>query len=170
MGLAEAAGLKVDDGVVVDEHLQASAPGVFAAGDVASAWHPHYRRRLRVEHWANASTRASRPARTPSAGPRPTPGCRTSSPTSTTSAWSTSATGSPDDAVVVRGDRDARELIAFWQRDGVVTAAMNVNVWDVVEDLKAIVAEPLRRCRAPGRPGRRPGRPGAPMTGHGTGR
>ena len=28
----------------------------------------------------------------------------------------------------------------FWHRDGVVTAAMNVNVWDVVEDLKAVVA------------------------------
>jgi 3-phenylpropionate/trans-cinnamate dioxygenase ferredoxin reductase subunit len=41
---------------------------------------------------------------------------------------------------VVRGDRAQREFIAFWQRDGVVTAAMNVNVWDVVDDLRAIVA------------------------------
>ena len=48
--------------------------------------------------------------------------------------------GRPDDAVVVRGSLADREFIAFWQRDGVVTAAMNVNVWDVVEDLKAIVA------------------------------
>ena len=32
-----------------------------------------------------------------------------------------------------------REFIAFWHRDGIVTAAMNVNVWDVVEDLKAII-------------------------------
>jgi 3-phenylpropionate/trans-cinnamate dioxygenase ferredoxin reductase subunit len=40
---------------------------------------------------------------------------------------------------VIRGNRDKREFIAFWLRDGVVTAAMNVNVWDVVEDLKAIV-------------------------------
>jgi hypothetical protein len=30
--------------------------------------------------------------------------------------------------------------VAFWHRDGVVSAAMNVNVWDVVDDLKAIVA------------------------------
>ncbi len=52
--LAVAAGLKVDNGIVVDEHLQSSAPGVYAAGDVASAWHPHYGRHLRVEHWANA--------------------------------------------------------------------------------------------------------------------
>jgi 3-phenylpropionate/trans-cinnamate dioxygenase ferredoxin reductase subunit len=43
-----------------------------------------------------------------------------------------------------RGDVDAREFIAFWHRDGVVTAAMNVDVWDVVEDLKAIVAADRR--------------------------
>ena len=44
-----------------------------------------------------------------------------------------------DDAVAVRGDLNAREFIAFWHRHGNVTAAMNVNVWDVVEELKAIV-------------------------------
>ena len=52
--LAAAAGLKVDNGIVVDELLQTSAPGVYAAGDVASAWHPHYGQHLRVEHWSNA--------------------------------------------------------------------------------------------------------------------
>lgn len=46
----------------------------------------------------------------------------------------------PDDAVVVRGSLADREFIAFWHRNGIVTAAMNMNVWDVVEDLKAIVA------------------------------
>ena len=40
----------------------------------------------------------------------------------------------------MRGDLDARQFVAFWHRDGVVTAAMHVNVWDVVEDLKAVVA------------------------------
>jgi 3-phenylpropionate/trans-cinnamate dioxygenase ferredoxin reductase component len=44
------------------------------------------------------------------------------------------------DDLVVRGDLDAPEFVAFWHRDGVVSAAMNVNVWDVVDDLKAIVA------------------------------
>jgi 3-phenylpropionate/trans-cinnamate dioxygenase ferredoxin reductase subunit len=48
--------------------------------------------------------------------------------------------GDPDDAVVVRGSLADREFIAFWHRDGAVTAAMNVNVWDVAEDLEAIVA------------------------------
>ena len=69
----------------------------------------------------------------------PTTGCHISSPINTTSAWSTSATPIPDDAVVVRGSLADREFIAFWQRDGAVTAAMNVNVWDVVDDLKAMI-------------------------------
>jgi 3-phenylpropionate/trans-cinnamate dioxygenase ferredoxin reductase subunit len=138
-GLAEAAGLEVDDGVVVDEHLQASAPGVFAAGDVASAWHPHYRRRLRVEHWANALNQGL------TAGANAVGGSEayTRLPYFFSDQYDLGLEyvghGSPDDDVVIRGDRDARELIAFWHRDGVVTAAMNVNVWDVVEDLKAVV-------------------------------
>lgn len=52
--LARAARLTVDNGIVVDQELRASAPDVFAAGDVASAWHPRYGRNLRVEHWDNA--------------------------------------------------------------------------------------------------------------------
>ncbi len=42
-GLAQAAGLEVDDGILVDEALRSSAPNVFAAGDVARAWHPFSR-------------------------------------------------------------------------------------------------------------------------------
>ena len=47
-------GFRVDNGIVVDQYLETSVAGVYAAGDVANAWHPHYKRRLRVEHWANA--------------------------------------------------------------------------------------------------------------------
>ena len=52
--LADNAGLKVDNGILVDEKLQTSAPNVFAAGDVAIAQHPFYGERLRLEHWSNA--------------------------------------------------------------------------------------------------------------------
>ena len=139
VGLAEAAGLKVDNGIVVDEHLESSAPGVYAAGDVASAWHPHYRQRLRVEHWANALNQGVTAGTNAAGGTE----IYTRLPYFFSDQFDLGLEyvgySEPGDTVVVRGNRDEREFIAFWQRDGVVTAAMNVNIWDVVEDLKEIV-------------------------------
>ena len=61
--LAREAALETDNGIVVDEQLRTSAPDVFAAGDVANAWHPFYGRRIRVEHWANALNQGPAAAR-----------------------------------------------------------------------------------------------------------
>ena len=60
-----------------------------------SAWHPHYRRHCASSTGPTPSTRGRRPVPTPPVAPRPTRGCPTSSPTSTTSAWSTSASAGP---------------------------------------------------------------------------
>jgi 3-phenylpropionate/trans-cinnamate dioxygenase ferredoxin reductase component len=54
--LAEAAGIKTDDGVVVDAMLQTSAPGVYAVGDIASYWQQALGINRRVEHEDNAKT------------------------------------------------------------------------------------------------------------------
>ena len=83
--LAEAAGLPVRDGVLVNEQLEAvGATGVYAAGDVAAAWHPRYQTYLRVEHWANALNQGPAAARNMLGVPPPTRDCPTSTPTSTT--------------------------------------------------------------------------------------
>ena len=138
--LAVSGGLVVDNGVVVDDRLRSSAPGVYAAGDVASAWHAHYGRHLRVEHWANAVEQGG------TAGGNAAGGSvrYTTLPYFFSDQYDLGMEyvghADPGDAVVVRGDLAAREFIAFWHRDATLTAAMTVNIWDVVDDLKALVA------------------------------
>jgi 3-phenylpropionate/trans-cinnamate dioxygenase ferredoxin reductase component len=123
----------------VDQYLEANVDGLYAAGDVANAWHEHYRRHLRVEHWANALHQGATAGR--NAAGRHEVYDRLPYFFSDQYDLGMEYVGHAgrDDAVAVRGDLDAREFIAFWHHDGIVTAAMNVNVWDVVDDLKAIV-------------------------------
>jgi len=54
VSLAEEAGIKIDDGIVVDEHLLTSSPDIYAAGDVVNFFHPGLGERVRVEHEDNA--------------------------------------------------------------------------------------------------------------------
>ena len=170
--LAEAAGLHVEDGVVVDAHLRSSNPHVLAVGDIARAHHPFLGTHVRVEHWANALNQPATAAATIVGRRRALrQAARTSSPTSSTSAWSTSGTSAPHgyDEVVVRGDLQGRELIAFWRREGRVLAGMNVNVWDVVDDVQALIRSRARdRPRPAGRPGRAAG--GPPLAARASGR
>jgi 3-phenylpropionate/trans-cinnamate dioxygenase ferredoxin reductase subunit len=137
--LAARADMRVENGIVTDEHLETSVPGIYAAGDVANAWHPHYGHHLRVEHWANALNQGTTAGRN-AAGTRE---AYTRLPYFFSDQYDLGMEyvghADPGDSVTIRGDLDSREFIAYWHRDGVVTAAMNVNVWDVVEDLKAIV-------------------------------
>jgi 3-phenylpropionate/trans-cinnamate dioxygenase ferredoxin reductase subunit len=134
-----APGLRVENGIVVDERLATNVDGIYAAGDVANAWHPHFRRHLRVEHWANALNQGVTAGR--NAAGKGDVYARL--PYFFSDQYDLGMEyvghGRPGDAVVVRGDLEAREFVAFWHRDGDVTAAVNVNVWDVVDDLKALV-------------------------------
>jgi 3-phenylpropionate/trans-cinnamate dioxygenase ferredoxin reductase component len=135
--LAQAAGLEVDNGIVVDEQLRTSAPNVFAAGDVANAWHPFYGRRIRVEHWANALNQGPAAARamlgeTVSYDRIP---YFFSDQYDVGMEYSGYAT--QWDEVVFRGERERGEFVAFWLKGGRVVAGMNISVWDVNEHVQA---------------------------------
>jgi 3-phenylpropionate/trans-cinnamate dioxygenase ferredoxin reductase component len=136
----------VANGIRVDARLRTSDERVFAAGDVANADHPLIGAPIRVEHWANALH--SGPAAAQAMLGRAVSydripyfftdqydlGCEYAGYT-TPSSW---------DEVVFRGDPaviagKAPEFIAFSLGAGRVLAAMNVNVWDVQDDLQALI-------------------------------
>jgi 3-phenylpropionate/trans-cinnamate dioxygenase ferredoxin reductase component len=139
--LAERAGIVLDNGIVVDDHLQTNVPGVFAAGDVANAHHPFYGEPIRIEHWANALNQGPAAARSMLGHS----GAYERLPyffsdqydvgmeyTGFARAW---------DRVVFRGDPATREFIAFWIAEDRVVAGMNVNVWDVTDSIKRLISE-----------------------------
>jgi 3-phenylpropionate/trans-cinnamate dioxygenase ferredoxin reductase subunit len=138
--LAADGGLAVDDGVVVDCHLESSVPGIFAAGDLARAWHPRYGQHLRVEHWANAIAQGTTAGRN-AAGEREV---ADHLPYFFSDQYDLGLEyvghHTPGDEVIVRGDLEGRRFVVFWHRNEIVTAAMHVNTWDLIDDLKALVA------------------------------
>jgi NADPH-dependent 2,4-dienoyl-CoA reductase/sulfur reductase-like enzyme len=139
VGLAAAAGLDVDNGVVTDHALRASAPDVFAAGDVAASFHPLFGRHVRVEHWANALNGGPAAARS-MLGQDIT---YDRVPYFFTDQYDLgmeySGLGGPGDTVVTRGTPEDGAFIAFWMQDGRVTAGMNVNVWDVTDPIQELI-------------------------------
>jgi NADPH-dependent 2,4-dienoyl-CoA reductase/sulfur reductase-like enzyme len=54
VGVLDGSGLALDNGVVVNERFETSAPAVYAAGDVANFFDPLFDRQRRIEHWSNA--------------------------------------------------------------------------------------------------------------------
>ncbi|WP_027947260.1 NAD(P)/FAD-dependent oxidoreductase [Amycolatopsis taiwanensis] len=140
--LARLAGLEVSDdgGISVDATLRTAAPDVYAAGDIASQFHPRLDRRVRVEHWSNAKDQGTHVAGNLLGAQEP----YLASPFFFSDQYDLGCEyrglANPDtDELVVRGDLRSREFIAFWLADGAVRAAMNVNVWDDTAALKSLV-------------------------------
>jgi 3-phenylpropionate/trans-cinnamate dioxygenase ferredoxin reductase subunit len=133
--LAAQAGLDIDNGVLVDEHCETSAPDVYAIGDVANFYHPLFRERMRIEHWQHAQHHAKVAAENMT-------GLQTSY-TEVPWVWSDQydvnlqVTGrpSPTDDVHLRGDVEGRCFSAVLTKNGEVTAAVAVNR---AEDVRAI--------------------------------
>ncbi|MDQ1010926.1 3-phenylpropionate/trans-cinnamate dioxygenase ferredoxin reductase subunit [Streptomyces sp. V4I23] len=149
--LAEGAGLALADrahggGIAVDASLRTSDPDIYAAGDVAAAQHPLIGARLRVEHWANALNGGPAAARAMLG--QPVTYDRVpyffSDQYDLGMEYSGWAPPGSYDQVVLRGDVGKREFIAFWLSGGRVLAGMNVNVWDVTENVQQLIRSKAR--------------------------
>jgi 3-phenylpropionate/trans-cinnamate dioxygenase ferredoxin reductase subunit len=142
--LAARAGLALGDGILVDGYLRTSAPGVFAAGDVAAARHPFYGERIRVEHWANALRQGPVAARNMLGAGEVYDSLPYFFSDQYEVGMEYSGLARTWDRVVFRGDPASREFIAFWLAGDRLLAGMNAGVWDVVDPIQRLV-----RDRAP---------------------
>jgi 3-phenylpropionate/trans-cinnamate dioxygenase ferredoxin reductase component len=137
--LAQRAGLKTENGILVDAHLRTSHGNVFAAGDVANAEHPFYGRRIRVEHWDNAINQGEAAARSMLGSREPYKRIPYFFSDQYEVGMEYVGHATEWDEVVYRGDVAAREFIAFWLKDERLVAGMNVNVWDVSDQLRELI-------------------------------
>jgi len=153
-GLAARAGLEIGNGVLTDDALRTSDPNIFAAGDIANSFHPLLGRRVRVEHWANALNGGPAAARSmlgQSVRYDPVPYFYSDQYDLGMECAGLPSPGTYDQ-VLYRGDPDPStglEFIAFWLSGGIVVAGMNVNVWDVNDDIQAVIrsARPVDPAR-----------------------
>ncbi|UMG94748.1 FAD-dependent oxidoreductase [Nocardioides sp. TF02-7] len=145
-GLASAAGLPTDGGVLVDARLRAADPHVYAAGDVARHDHPLLGR-VRVEHWDNAREQGAHAARTMLGDDRAYDRLPFFFSDQFDIGMEYVGHVGPDgyDEVVVRGDTGALRFTALWLRGGRVVAGMHVNDWDATDAIRRLVGS--------GRPG-----------------
>jgi 3-phenylpropionate/trans-cinnamate dioxygenase ferredoxin reductase component len=142
--LAELAGLKIGNGIVVDEHLRTSDPDIFAAGDIAHTYNPRLGRHIRVEHWANARRQGVIAAKAMLG--QNTVDVRPSYFFTDQYDLGMEYTGDIGpagyDRVIFRRHADPGQMIVFWLHEQRVQAGMNINIWDIAEDIERLIQSP----------------------------
>jgi 3-phenylpropionate/trans-cinnamate dioxygenase ferredoxin reductase subunit len=139
--LAQAGGIHCDNGVVTDECLRSSVPGIWAAGDVASSYHPLYGTHIRLEHWSAALNQG--PWAAGSMLGRTTPYARVPYFFSDQYELGMECRGwlAGADQVVLRRRDGELQFLAFWLRSGRVVGALSANIWDQGPLLERIVSK-----------------------------
>ena len=142
--IATDAGLKTDNGIVVDQHLRTSDPDIFAAGDIARTYNPRLGRHIRVEHWANARRQGVVAARAmlgqDAADVRPSYFFTDQYDLSMEYTGDIGPAGY--DRVIFRRHANSNQMIVFWLHEQRVQAGMNINIWDVADDIEGLVQSP----------------------------
>jgi 3-phenylpropionate/trans-cinnamate dioxygenase ferredoxin reductase subunit len=135
-------GIPVADGVLCDRTCRA-APGVWAAGDVASWVHGTLGTRLRLEHRTNAAEQGMAVADNILSGERPAPFAPVPYIWSDQYDLKIQIYGTPrgaDSFAIAAGDLEARRLVAYYGRGGVVCAAVGINMAREARAARAVVA------------------------------
>lgn len=125
--LAESGGLEIDNGIIVNQFCETSAPDVYACGDVANFYHPLLGYRLRIEHWSNAQNQAAAAAKSMLGQRDPY--------VDIPWFWSDQYDLNLQyvghamrwDEVVLRGDVTGRKFTAFYIEGGRLRAALTIN-------------------------------------------
>jgi NADPH-dependent 2,4-dienoyl-CoA reductase/sulfur reductase-like enzyme len=142
--LAEQAGLRVENGIVVDELLRTSAPDILAAGDVANFFNPALGTRMRVEHEDNANTMGAAAGRSMAGNGSP----YTHLPFfySDLFALGYEAVGELDPRLetVSTWKQPFREGVVYYLKDGKVRGVLLWNTWGQVDNARALIGTPGR--------------------------
>lgn len=141
-GLAAAAGLRVEDGIVVDQHLRTSHPDVFAAGDVARFEAPALGTSLRVEHEDNALTMGRAAGRAMAGDPEPYAHLPFFYSDLFELGYEAVGEMDPRGSVVADWKEPFREGVLYYLSGGRVRGALLWNTWGQVDAARALIAEP----------------------------
>jgi 3-phenylpropionate/trans-cinnamate dioxygenase ferredoxin reductase subunit len=120
-------GVETSNGILVDEYCRTNVQDIYAAGDVASHYHPVFQKRMRVEHWQNAIQQSAAAARSMLDRGKPYDAVHWF--------WSDqydinlqyAGFHQAWDQVVVRGHPDTRKFIAFYLSQGRIDAVAALN-------------------------------------------
>lgn len=139
VGLAETAGVEVDDGVLVDESLRTSKAHIWAVGDIANHLHPFYGTRIRSEHWSVARNQGYHAGRGAAGHVQP----YDKLPMFFSDQYDMGMEyrgHAPDfDEAIFRGSAKEGEFLVFYLKDGVIRAIANVNQWGIGDDIEALL-------------------------------
>lgn len=145
--VAKASEITVGNGIRVDEFCRTTAEGIFAAGDVANHYHPLYDRRMRVEHFDNATRQGAVAARSMI-------GIRTRHDDphwfwSDQYGQSLQYAGNVVrwDDIVVRGSVDDRDFVAFYLYEGRIVGAFGLNRGGDIMTVKSLLSERIAVAR-----------------------
>ncbi len=119
--------VRIENGIVVDEHCRTSVAGVYAAGDVANHYHPVFDRRIRVEHWQHAIKHGQAAARSMLGSQKPYDEVYWFWSDQYNYNLQYAGFASDWDELIVRGSLEKRKFVAFYLKGGRILATVGMN-------------------------------------------